>query len=180
MVESHAVQLGHTPEPTTARGVIFLPIVANGSARIEPATSDNHPLAVEFTQMVMTDARQQRNRLTVCPCLVVAATRRAEGLRDGGPWAHVDKDGVTPNEYAKAAGCLLPDSYPKKGNGLESLVAGSPNMSVMLEALANSPKHADHIFGRTEQFVGQNKIGVGIALGGKYGWYVVCMIATCR
>jgi hypothetical protein len=52
------VKLGHTPEPIAQRGVIFLPIVANGSARIEPATSDNHPLAIEFTQLVMTDARQ--------------------------------------------------------------------------------------------------------------------------
>jgi hypothetical protein len=173
------VKLGHTPEPITQRGVIFLPIVANGSARIDPATSDNHPLAVEFTRLVMTDARQKRSKLTVCQCLVVAATRRAEGLRDGGPWAHVDAQGITPNQYARAAGCNLPDSYAPVGNGIESLVAGSANMAVMLEALANSPKHADHIFGRTEQFVDQDKIGVGIALGGRYGWYIVCMIGMC-
>ena len=159
-----------------ARGTVYLPLVM---APPEPVLS-TEDLEDEFYRLMMADPRQRRSTLTVCPCLVAAARARALGLMLGGPWAHVDALGVTPHEYARHYGCKLPASYPVKGNYIEDCAAGSADMLVLLNALAGSPAHADLLWGLQPTFLEQDKCGIGVAIGGKYGWYLVLMTAVCE
>lgn len=133
---------------------------------------------VEFTRLLTADPRQERPTLTLCPMLVQAATWRAHGLANGDPFAHVDAEGVSANEYARRAGCVLPADYAARGNNVESLVAGTDNAVIAFAALAGSEKHAPHLFGRG-WFRHQRQYGIALATGGRYGWYWCVMIASC-
>jgi hypothetical protein len=173
VVESteYPIVIADAPDVVDSRGVVYLPFVVNERPAIHNAEV--------FFNLLWNDSRQLRPRLTPCPKLTIAATLRAQGLALGGPWAHVDKDGVTPNEYARMAGCNLPGHYATKGNQIESLVAGSPNMTVMFNALAASESHANHMFGRLPMFQRQDKCGIAVAVGGQFGWYLVLLISEC-
>lgn len=154
--------------PAATRGTVYLPIIAG--------TPD--PVA-EFCRLLVSDGRQQRRSMTLCPMLQQAAIWRAHGLANGEPWAHVDSHGVSANEYARRAGCRLPADYAKVGNNVESLVAGSVDAQAMFTALASSPAHADHLFGRG-WFQKQDAFGVALCEGpGVYRWYWCVMIAQC-
>lgn len=136
--------------------------------------------ALAFYRLLIDDPRQQRPVLDCHPALVAAAGWRAWGLAHGDPWAHCDADGVCANEYARQAGCRLPWNYASKGNNIESLVAGSPDVAVMFAALAASPAHADHLFGRNDFFRAQQHVGIAVAEGGELGWYWVVLIGECE
>ena len=166
---SPMITLGSYPTPPVSRGTVWLPLVAN--------VSTPSPVA-QFCRLLTGDQRQERPHLELCPALQQAAIWRAYGLAHGEPWAHVDSHGVTSNEYARRAGCLLPDDYSAKGNNVESLAAGSPDALVMFTALANSPSHSDHIFGRG-WFQRQNAFGVAMCEGGEYGFYWCVLLAQC-
>lgn len=153
--------------PLPARGAVYLPIIAAGN-----------PVA-QFRGLLVSAPLQQRPSLSRCPSLELAAQRRAYGLAAGGPWDHVDADGVTPNEYARAAGCVLPDDYAEKGNNIESLCAGSADPQIIFNALANSSKHAPHLLGYG-WFNHQRHMGIAMAEGGELGWYWVILIALCE
>lgn len=151
---------------------IYFPIVGG------PPPPPPNPVA-EFCRFLVSDPRQERPHLERCPALELAAKWRAQGLVAGDPWDHVDAAGVTPNEYCRQAGCRLPADYAAKGNNVEELAAGSPVAWIIFDALANSPKHSDHLFGRG-WFRPQQHFGVALAEGGEMGWYWVIMIATCE
>ena len=157
-----------TPPPST-RGNVYLPIVAN---QVDPVA--------DFCRLLVGDRRQQRMNLELCASLQQTAVWRAWGLACGGdPWGHVDEDGVTPNELARRAGCVLPDDYNPKGNNVESLVAGTDDPVVAFNALANSPKHSDHLFGRG-WFQRQRHFGVALCRGSaEFTWYWAVYVGTC-
>ena len=118
------IVLGDGPAlKSDARGKVFLPIVVNQQVLVSPSE--------QFFDLLWSDKRQLRKALAICPSLSIAAQQRAQGLANGDPLGHVDKNGITPNEYARAAGCRLPDDYGRKDNGIESIVAGSPNVKAM-------------------------------------------------
>ena len=167
------IMLGDPPSASVARS-IYLPIIATA-----PDPVGLSPSAAEFLRLLTGDDRQQRASLTVCASLLVAAEKRAYGLANGDPWGHTDRFGITPNEYARRAGCTLPDGYADKGNNIESLGAGTADAAVMFAALAGSPKHSDHLFGRG-WFQHQTSVGIALAQGGEYGWYWVILIALCQ
>lgn len=77
-------------------------------------------------------------------------------------------------------GCNLPADYAANGNNIESLVAGSPDPGVIFAALASSPGHADHLFGRG-WFRAQRHVGVAYveAPGSRFGFYWVVLIGAC-
>lgn len=133
-----------------------------------------------FYRLLIADSRQEHPRLLCWPALVNAARWRAAGLASGDPWAHCDAAGVCANEYARQAGCKLPASYAAKGNNVETLGAGSPVAEAVFAALANSPAHAAHLFGRGEFFRQQWAVGIARAEGGAWGWYWAVMIAVCE
>jgi hypothetical protein len=164
------IALGHFPDPPpAARGNVYLPLIA--VAPVDPVA--------DFCRLLAGDRRQQRPHLELCPMLQQAAIWRAYGLANGEPWDHVDSHGVTPNEYARRAGCRLPDDYAERGNNVESLVAGSSDAAAMFNALAGSTKHADHLFGRG-WFQKQDRFGVALCEGGEpYRWYWCVMIGQC-
>ena len=155
--------------PASTRGNVYLPFIARAP----------DPVA-DFCRLLVGDSRQQRPHLELCPALQKAAVWRAWGLACGGdPWDHIGEDGTTPNELARRAGCVLPADYAPRGNNIESLVAGTFDPVVAFTALANSPKHSDHLFGRG-WFQRQDALGIALCEGpGAYRWYWCVMIATC-
>ena len=163
------IMLGPPPNtPSATRSSVYLPIVAQQPDPVEA-----------FCRLLVADPRQERPTLELCPALQQAAVWRAYGLASGGdPWDHVDEDGTTPNEYARRARCRLPDDYAAQGNEVESLVAGSADTALVFNALATSPKHSDHLFGRG-WFRAQRHFGVAMCVGGAYGWYWAIYIGTC-
>lgn len=159
------------------RNTIFIPMVS--TKQTATSVCFGNPSALAFYHLLSTDERQQRTSLTCCPSLVEAAKKRAYGLTHGDPWSHVDAAGLWPNQHARAAGCNLPDFYPEPANNIESLVAGSPNVGDVFEALAQSQYHAPHLFGQNDFFREQGEVGIALAEGGVFGWYWVVLIAVC-
>jgi len=179
-----------TPAASTfARGAIYLPIVGAGQSPLPTAaptpdpeaTCFHNPKALAFYRLLVGDRRQQRPRLGCHPALVKAAEWRADGLATGDPWSHTDADGVTPNEYARQAGCKLPVGYAVKGNGIESLTAGTGSVEVAYWSLTNdqAPDHRRHLFGEIDFFRRQPDVGIAYAEGGVLGYYWVIMIGEC-
>jgi uncharacterized protein YkwD len=136
--------------------------------------------ALAFYQLLMADERQQRPSLGCHPGLIQAAQRRAYGLANGDPWGHVDRNGVTANEYVRATGVVLPAEYAERGNNVESIAAGSPDATAIFTALARSESHSQHLFGVGDFLNRQRHCGIAIASGGPYGFYWVIMIAETR
>ena len=165
-----AIILGSSPDiPSTTRGAVYLPIVAQQPDPVQA-----------FCRLLVTDQRQERPHLELCASLQQAAVWRAYGMACGGdPWGHVDAHDITPNEYARRAGCRLPDDYATKGNNIESLVAGTADAMTAFAALATSPKHSDHLFGRG-WFGRQRHFGIALCKGsGEYTWYWVVLLGEC-
>jgi hypothetical protein len=153
---------------------------------IQPATDplvvclDYNLQAVAFYRLLTGDSRQERPSLTCHPALVRAAQRRAASLVASGLWSHCDPAGVCANQVARNMGCQLPADYAANGNNVESLAGGSPDAAVMFAALANSPGHSPHLFGRG-WFRHQRHVGIAYvaAPGSRFTHYWVVMIATC-
>lgn len=137
--------------------------------------------AAVFAKTLLSDPRQQRQGVRCNPALVAAANARAMSLAIGGYWAHCDPAGVCPNAVVRASGCRLPPEYPIIGNGVESLVAGSPDAKSSIDALATSEKHADAIFGLKPFFVSQQEIGIGYYAdpNSRFGFYFSIVFANC-
>lgn len=177
-----------TPAALPEARAIYLPIAGVPSplptptATPDPAASCFHNLkTLAFYRLLVGDSRQQRPRLGCHPALVKAAEWRADGLATGDPWSHTDADGVTPNEYAREAGCKLPAGYAVKGNGVESLTAGTGVVEVAYWSLTNdqAPDHKRHLLGEIDFFRRQPHVGIAVAEGGALGWYWVIMIGEC-
>lgn len=169
------INLAEPPnDVSTTRSAVFLPIV-----QTEPATAI-------FLRLALRDKRQARVQVKVCEALSRAAHQRAFGLANGAPWSHVDGDGMTPNEYARRAGCRLPWNYAAKGNNIELLASGSPDAQAIFDALAASQTHSIALFAREHDesvnpfFVQQRSVGVALCEGGEMGWYWCLMFAVCE
>ncbi len=163
--------LGPSPTaPADARSAVYLPIVAQQPDPVQA-----------FCRLLVADPRQERLTLELCPALQQAAAWRAYGLAIGAdPFDHVDRNGITPNEFARKAGCRLPSDYAPRGNNVESLVAGTADAAAAFNALATSPKHSDHLFGRG-WFRSQRHFGIALCRGsGEFTWYWAVYIGTCE
>lgn len=132
----------------------------------------------ELIRLIIEDDRQGGRTLIAHSGLMAAAKERSLRLAAGSPFAHTDERGITPNEYVRASGCALPRDYGPKGNQVESLAGGTASARIIRDALANSPSHSDHLFGRG-WFSHQRHIGIGLAEGGQFGWYWTILIALC-
>lgn len=134
-----------------------------------------------FASMLMTDARQQRVRLFCHPALVEAAYRRGISMAQLGYFGHCEPGGPCANVIARESGCRLPPEYGS-GNEVESIAAGSPTWSAIYDALARSPSHSEHLFGKNDFFRQQYHIGVAHISDPHSKWkdYWVIMIGVCR
>lgn len=137
------------------------------------------PATERFATLLANDGRQQRSTMRCHPALVKAAQARADSLVRSDLASHCDAAGNCANTYARVAGCRLPANYGA-GNNIESLAAGSPAADVVFAALARSPSHADHLFGRNDFFRAQADVGIAVAVGGRHGWWWVVMIGICQ
>lgn len=167
------------PGPTypSARGSVYLPVVAVAPAPVEPPPP---PVAV-FYDLLLHDTRQQRPRLSVCKALEAGAGKRAWGLANGEPWAHRDSTGLGSNGIARRLGCALPPEYSDNANYIESLCAGSADAQVMFDSLARSDHHRVHLFGEADFYRVQHHVGIGMAENpdAEFRWYWCVWIAAC-
>lgn len=168
------------PQPPPASPLIYFPIIAQPPTDPVATCLDTNPQALAFYRSLVGDSRQERTRLDCHPALVRAAQRRAASLVASGLWSHCDPNGVCANQVARNMGCTLPATYGA-GNNIESLVAGSPDAGVMFAALANSPGHSPHLFGRG-WFRHQRHVGIAYvaAPGSRFGFYWVVLIGVCE
>lgn len=165
---------------------IYFPIAGGGNADPAATIFDN-PKALAFYRLLLTDPRQQRATMAPCASLVAAARHRVAQLATMQEIAHRDADGTTPNEIARRFGCTLPADYPERGNGIESLVAGTGDPQAAFDALAGSPSHSRHLFaldglGRADAYYGrQTACGIAMleATGSRWTWYWAILIAPC-
>lgn len=157
---------------------IYLPWIR--TAPDADATCFGNPKALAFYRLLVGDERQQHPALRCNSALVKAAQKRAQGLATLDPWAHYDRNGIWANQYARDAGCRLPDGYSNR-NQIESLTAGTPDVDAAYRSLTNALAngHRPHLLGETEFFRQQNDVGIGYAEGGAYGFYWVIMIGAC-
>lgn len=160
--------------------VAYVPLVAGPPTDPTARCFDNDPQARAFYRLLVGDPRQERPQLRCEPALVRAAQRRAASLIASGTWSHCDPAGVCSNQVARNMGCRLPADYGDRNN-IESLVAGSPNVDVMFNALASSPGHAPHLFGRG-WFRHQTQVGIAYVAQptSRFGFYWVVMIGVCE
>lgn len=139
--------------------------------------------AREFVKLLVIDGRQQRKELKCDERLVRAAFARATKSLETVPISHYDSNGVGPNAYAAFEGCSLPSNYAPKGNNIESLVAGTGDVTGVgaYEALARSESHSRHLFGIDEFFGEQNRIGAAIVKNPDsfYKWSMIILISRC-
>lgn len=153
---------------------IYLPIVS-----VPPILPDQLDKAQEFFEMLKNDPRQNRKLMEWSKLLESAASIRTESLSRLNYWAHCEPNGPCPNEVARSVGCVFPSDYSEKGNDIESLVAGTPDVNAAFEALANSPPHRDHMFGVGPFFQRQNRVGIHVRYdsGSTFKWYYSILIA---
>lgn len=174
------IAIADPPDLPSGSRDVFLPIIGG-----PPPVVVVNPVTA-FYRLLTADQRQQRRSLEVCACLEQAATWRAHGLANGDPWDHVDRHGITANEYARRSGCKLPASYAAKGNNIELLVNGTGSAWAAFEALARGEKHSVALFalnpdGSTNPFfAAQWAVGVAMCKGGEAGWYWCIMMAICE
>lgn len=166
----NSIILADPPGYVATRGNVYMPIIAT-----EPV----NPVAT-FYRLLTADQRQRRPSLGTCAQLEAAAEWKAADIVANGYWAHQAHGGEWPNATARRFGCNLPAEYGNTWNGVESLVAGSPDAAVMFNALAESPSHRVHLFGEVDFYRMQTHVGVAMATGGCYGWVWVVMIAACQ
>ena len=165
-----SIILADPPGYIAARGSVYLPIIA---------TAPINQIAA-FYRLLTADQRQQRPSFGTCAQLEAAAEWKAKDIVDHGYWAHQAANGEWPNATARRFGCNLPGEYGDNWNGVESLVAGSPDAVVMFNALAESPSHRVHLFGLNEFFRAQTHVGVAMVEGEKWGWVWVLLMAACQ
>lgn len=164
------VILADPPGYVGTRGNVYLPFVTS-----EPVNQ-----VAAFYRLLTDDQRQRRSSVGTCAQLEAAAEWKAQDIIANGYWAHQAANGEWPNATVRRFGCNLPSEYGDNWNGVESLVAGSPDAIAMFNALAGSPSHRAHLFGLNEFFRAQTHMGVAVAAGGKWGWVWVVMIAECK
>jgi uncharacterized protein YkwD len=148
---------------------VFLPFVGGGSNNI-----------TTFGHLLLTDPRQQRVGLLWSKCLQIAAATRAESLATLRYWGHCDLSGKCANTFAREAGCKLP-AYYGNGNNIESLVAGTNDVQLAFDSLAQSSLHAVHLFGQNNFFREQTHFGIAYldAPVSVYHYYWVILIGIC-
>lgn len=139
--------------------------------------------AREFVRLLVIDQRQERVNLKCDERLVRAAFARAQKSLETVPISHYDSNGLGPNAYAAFEGCSLPPDYAPKGNNIESLVAGTGDVTGVgaYEALARSESHSKHLFGQGDFFLAQDRIGAAVVRNPNtfYKWSMIILIGRC-
>lgn len=132
-------------------------------------------LNLAYFQMLKQHPEQQRKAMAWDDCLVTAAGVRA--TQAAKEWSHCFQGDCT-NRVVRRY-CSLPPEYPENGNSIESLVGGVENPESALNALLRSPRHADHLLGRTEFFRQQTRCGIAFHLAedSQYRFYYVILIS---
>lgn len=162
---------GGGPDPDAARALAYL-----NAVRANPAA---------YSQEIGLDL----SGVTPRPPLVWnarlgrSARVRAEDLGKRNYFAHVNPDGIGPNQIAADLGYKFPAFWPKgKANNIEAIHGGTNTVdpveairSLILDKGVNPPGHRIQLLGMNPFFARHRDAGIGIAFNEKsrYKHYVV-------
>ncbi len=119
-------------------------------------------LVDEYGVDVDPDSIAARPPLAPSAELLDSAEFKAEEMNDFSYFAHQSLvTGIWPNRLARLSGFPLPAYYPDDANNIESIMWGSSNEFIALQALLESPPHRYHLLGQGSFFGGQHEAGVG-------------------
>jgi len=90
---------------------------------------------------------QERTNLSLYPILSYVAHARSTDMVERNYFAHVDPDGIWPNEHVLEAGFRLPSAWSPQSNQVESLASGFTNEVSAMNALSVSLAHLQHMRG---------------------------------
>lgn len=102
---------------------------------------------------------------TYDPTLSAVARAHSEDMRDRNFFHHVNPDGLNPGQRMSAAGI-------RWSMWAENIAAGQTSPQMVVNSWMNSPGHRANILGSCK------KLGVGLAVGGSYGYYWTQCFAT--
>lgn len=164
--------------PIVPRAILLNLMVAD--APVEPGLACGLNASADMMATLLAGAEWQERDVLVCDYrLVFAAQSKAQAMAEGNWFAHDDPaTGETPNDLIRRFGCV--HGYGM-GNAVESIVAGSPDPTLSLNWLLQSPAHRRHLAG-DGWFSGQDRFGVGYAANPQVGYahYFVILTAECE
>ncbi|MEM7127418.1 MAG: CAP domain-containing protein [Chloroflexota bacterium] len=137
---------------------IYLPI-------IQPTGCEQ--LSSKETEIVMLVQRhpgQQRESVQCNSTLIQVAREKAMDLGLRNYMAHVDPDGIGPDQLVRNAGYQLPNfyGYDVDSNYIESIAGGRLEAETW-DIWMNSPGHRMHLLGEVDFYAEQTEIGIGYA-----------------
>jgi uncharacterized protein YkwD len=130
---------------------IYLPFIIN----------NNPNNVLDLTNLFINDPEQNRTNITYNNILSRVAMLHAEDMANRNYYSHVTPEGLTPNQWVRMEGYILPSNY-SNGNNIESINAGRSNVNDVWQSWKDSPPHRNHVLG-IGFFQNQNHYGIGYA-----------------
>lgn len=165
-----------SPLPTPRSYYVYMPYLSIGGLAASGLPCVGNTIEQQLTFLFVTDPEQKRQRPTCDPRLARAAQHRAQDMVDNKYFGHLDLEGRTPNYWARAFGCALPDWYPAEGNQIESLGLNYASAGDVWQGWLNSPGHRMHVLGTVPFWAEQTSFGIAVAESA-YGRVFVLMTA---
>jgi uncharacterized protein YkwD len=110
--------------------------------------------------LIITDPKQQRNRLVCSPALARIAADKAREMAGRGIVSHVGNSHA--NKRLILAGYPLSRIYPRLfENNVEAIAGGVPTAPSMWQEFKGSQAHRNHLLAEHEFYRLQDEIGVG-------------------
>lgn len=132
---------------------IFIPLVKKDDA-LDPDIQ-------RALEIILTAGWQERSNPYASALLMLAAKKKATEMAERNYFSHTSPSGVSANANVRNTGYFLPDWYPKDGNNVESIYAGSCSPDEAIAAWLKSERHHIHLTGSDSFYRGQSAIGIG-------------------
>lgn len=157
------------------QSLFYLPLVSVNAS----VDACNQPIvAQQLAFLFVTDAEQKRKHPHCDSRLVAAAMYRAQDMATRNYFSHLDLDGHTPNYWARAYGCALPDWYPVDANNIESIGLNYTGAQQVWDGWKISPAHHDHVLG-VGFWQAQTSYGFGYAESESGKYWVLMSAPGC-
>lgn len=169
-----ATTAGQSMSTATASATATMMAAATATPTLTPTTANvagcspnNNEQAL--ANLVATHLQQQRTVFKCNPILEAVARQHANDMIARNYVAHVNPDGIGPNEMVRRAGFALPDIYSTdlRANNIEALAVGTDFTSAQaaFEAWLASPNHRRQILAEGSTFfAAQSEYGMAYVM----------------
>lgn len=137
----------------TIMAATFLAAISNNAVANDCGNND---FATKLSQLIINDVQQQRVNLICDQRLVLAAIKKVNELVETEHFYHGRANGRLRDE-----GFKLPEYYGiGMANQVEAIAGGQSSAQQVWKEFKLSEGHADHLLGRSDFYLEQNKIGI--------------------